>query len=60
MFNGAYGFEEPKTKEEREEFKKKLRQHKNELNNPCIKVGKGFMKIVHCSGCCKLMWWFGL
>lgn len=37
MFNGAYGFDEPKTREEREDFKKKLRQHKNELNNPCIK-----------------------
>jgi hypothetical protein len=46
MFNGAYGFDEPKTREEREEFKKKLRQHKNELNNPCIKVGKECMKIV--------------
>jgi hypothetical protein len=45
MFNGAYGFEELKTKEEREEFKKKLRQHKNELNNPCIKVGWELMEI---------------
>jgi hypothetical protein len=34
-----YGFEEPKNKKEREEFKKKLHQHKNEINNPCIKVG---------------------
>ncbi|GFG31142.1 hypothetical protein Cfor_08619 [Coptotermes formosanus] len=32
-----YGFEEPKNKKEREEFKKKLHQHKNEINNPCIK-----------------------
>lgn len=32
-----YGFEEPKNKKEREEFKKKLQQHKNEINNPCIK-----------------------
>lgn len=39
MFNGTYGFEEPKNKEEREEFRHKLRQHKNEINNPCIKVG---------------------
>jgi hypothetical protein len=33
------GFEEPKDKKEREEFRKKLNQHKNEINNPCIKVG---------------------
>ncbi|XP_069676089.1 coiled-coil-helix-coiled-coil-helix domain-containing protein 7 [Periplaneta americana] len=37
MFNGAQGFEEPKNKQEREEFKMKLRQLKNEMNNPCIK-----------------------
>jgi hypothetical protein len=42
MFDGAYGFEEPKSKEEREAFRKKLRQHKNEINNPCIKVGRCF------------------
>jgi hypothetical protein len=34
-----YGFEEPKNKKEREELRKKLNQHKNEINNPCIKVG---------------------
>lgn len=39
MFNGSYGYEEPKSKEERDEFRNKLRQHKNEINNPCIKVG---------------------
>jgi len=33
-----YGFEEPKNKKERE-LRKKLSQHKNEINNPCIKVG---------------------
>jgi hypothetical protein len=60
MFNGAYGFDEPKTTEEREEFKKKLRQHKNELNNPCIKVGKECMEICHFSGQCKLNWCFGV
>ena len=27
------------TKKERDELKKKLNQHKNEINNPCIKVG---------------------
>jgi hypothetical protein len=32
-------FKEPETKKERQEFKKKLHQHKNEINNPCIKVG---------------------
>lgn len=34
-----HGFEEPKSKKEREELRKKLNQHKNEINNPCIKVG---------------------
>jgi len=34
-----YGFEEPTSKKEREELRKKLNQHKNEINNPCIKVG---------------------
>lgn len=39
MFNGTYGFKEPESKEERDEFRNKFRQHKNEINNPCIKVG---------------------
>jgi len=34
-----YGSEEPKDKKERGELRKKLNQHKNEINNPCVKVG---------------------
>jgi hypothetical protein len=38
-----YGFDEPKSKKEQEELRKKLNQHRNEINNPCIKVGmRGF------------------
>jgi hypothetical protein len=44
-----YGFEEPKNKKEREELRKKLNQHKNEINNPCIKVSmRGYnVRIFH-------------
>jgi hypothetical protein len=38
-----YGFDEPKSKKEQDELRKKLNQHRNEINNPCIKVGmRGF------------------
>jgi hypothetical protein len=50
MFNGRYGFEEPKEEEGKEELKKTLRQHKNELNNPCIKVNSF---ITLCDRCCR-------
>jgi hypothetical protein len=39
------GFEEPKNKKERVEFRKKLNQHRNEINNPCVKVGMRGCKV---------------
>jgi hypothetical protein len=39
------GFEEPKNKKEREEFRKKHNQYKNEINNPCVKVGMRSCKV---------------
>ncbi|PSN39410.1 hypothetical protein C0J52_18650 [Blattella germanica] len=37
MFNGAESFDQPESAKERIELRTKLRQLKNEVNNPCVK-----------------------
>ena len=55
MFSGADSFERSEDPKKREEFRTKLRQVRNDINNPCLKVGRWWIMKFHLPSRCKFM-----